>query len=294
MRIIAGRFRSRKLLTPRDAATTRPMPDRVKESLFSMLRGNTEGAQVLDCFAGTGAVGLEALSRGAERAVFVEKDRRAADLLERNIAALGAEEECEVVRADALGPAALTRCPRPVDLVFFDPPYPLVLDPERWPHVRRQVSRLVELLSPDGFFVLRTPWPFRHLRVIDQQGHEIPHGDARNPFDIYGHLRKDTPPPSGRRFKGRREKLGGGRTRHEDEEDRPTFKSWEGDVDVEAIEQETAEDEAILDAIAEGGPLAARGLKVFREDVGLEMDGAKGPETHVYASQAVHLYVRGA
>src|SRR5262249_54104128 len=156
---------------------TRPIPDRVKESLFSMLRGNCEGAQVLDCFAGTGAIGLEALSLGAEHVTFVEKDRRAADLLEENINLLEARDETDIVRADALGPATLARCPKPVDLVFFDPPYPMVLDPERWEHVQRQLGRLIEMLSDDGFAILRTPWPLRHIHVIDQQGLEVPHGD---------------------------------------------------------------------------------------------------------------------
>src|ERR1700733_3582842 len=111
MRIISGRFRSRRLLSPKDAATTRPIPDRVKESLFSMLRGNCEGATVIDCFAGTGAIGLEALSLGAAKVVFVERDRKAAELLERNIDLLEVQDETEVVQADALGPAALARCP---------------------------------------------------------------------------------------------------------------------------------------------------------------------------------------
>ena len=192
MRIISGRFRSRKLFSPKDAATTRPIPDRVKESLFSMLRGNCEGAKVIDCFAGTGrGIGLEALSLGAERVVFVERDRKAADLLSRNIELLEVEEETDVVQADALGPAALARCPKPVDLVFFDPPYPLVLDPERCGHVLRQFGRFVDLLSDEGFAVLRTPWPLRHLRVTDKNGLEVPYGDPRNPFDTYGRIRKD-------------------------------------------------------------------------------------------------------
>jgi len=288
MRIISGRFRSRQLLTPKDAETTRPIPDRVKESLFSMLRGNCEGAKVLDCFAGTGAIGLEALSRGAEHVTFVEKDRKAADLLEKNISHLEAGEETDVVRADALGPAALTRCPKPVDLVFFDPPYPLVLDPERWEQVQRQFGRFIDLLSDDGFAVMRTPWPLRHVHVIDQQGLKVPHGDARNPFDVFGRMRKDMPPPSGKGHKGehRRVYSEGERRRRESGEET----SWElDDIDIEAIQADTAEQE-MLDAIAEAGP--ARGLKVVREEVDLKLPNAVGPETHAYASMALHLYMR--
>lgn len=284
MRIIAGRFRSRKLHSPKDDSTTRPIPDRVKESIFSILRGNTEGASVLDCFAGTGSIGLEALSRGASRVVFVERDRKAADLLERNIETLEAQEECEIVRADALGPAALARCPKPVDLVFFDPPYPLVLDPERWPHVMRQFSRCVDMLSDGGFAILRTPWPLRHIEVLDPNGQIIPFGDAKNPFDIYGQIRKDLPPPSGKKHKGEHRRLRGG-----DDNERMD-KSWELDeIDLEEIQRDTEEQE-FLDFIAESGP--TRGLKITRQDVDLHLPNAVGPETHDYASMAMHLYMR--
>jgi 16S rRNA (guanine(966)-N(2))-methyltransferase RsmD len=291
MRIISGRFRSRKLLTPKDALTTRPIPDRVKESVFSMLRGNCEGAQVIDCFAGTGAIGLEALSLGAERVVFVERDRKAADMLRKNVESLEVEDETEVVEADALGPAALARCPKPVDLVFFDPPYPLMLDPERCSHVLRAFGRFVDLLSDSGFAILRTPWPLRHIRVYDQNGLEIPFGDERNPFDVFGRLRKDRPPPSGKRHQGERRRLysEGERRRREDREDRGE-KSWElDDIDLDAIQADTDEQE-MLDAIAELGP--ARGLKIIREPVDLHLPNAKGPETHEYASMAVHFYMR--
>lgn len=281
MRIIAGRFRSRKLLSPRDAETTRPIPDRVKESVFNLLRGHFEGASVLDGFAGTGAIGLEAISRGAERVVFVERDRRAADLLQRNIETLGCEENAELLRADVLGPAALTRCPKPVDMIFLDPPYPLVLDPDGWARVSRQLSRLITAnLSEKGFAILRTPWPFRHVTVIDSEGHVVPLGDPRNPFDYKGKLRKDLPPPSGRRYKGQREVIDAG----EDE-------SWEGDeVDVERIIEESEEAEEVMNAVPDQA--VPGGFRIERHDVDLRIEGARGPETHEYASQAVHLYMR--
>src|ERR1044071_7748596 len=104
MRIIAGEFRSRRLITPRDDSTTRPIPDRVKVSLFGLLRGHCEGATVFDGFAGTGAIGLEAVSRGAASCVFVEKDRAAAAMLRQNIDSLGASDRCELFIGDALGP----------------------------------------------------------------------------------------------------------------------------------------------------------------------------------------------
>ena len=162
MRIVAGKYKRKPLQGPPPGATTRPMPDMVKEAIFNLLRGHCEDGGVLDLFAGTGAMGLEAASRGAPRVVMVEKDRRVAKVLEANIASVGAGEQCEVVIGDALGPAALTRCPRPVHLVFMDPPYDMVRDPEGWVRVVRQAERLVQMLDDTGFLVLRTPWPFMH------------------------------------------------------------------------------------------------------------------------------------
>ncbi len=138
------------------------MPDRVRESLFGLLRGHTEGAAVFDAFAGTGSIGLEAVSRGASRCVMVERDRRVADTLERNVRELGAEDRCEVVVGDALGAGALAACPMPVHLVFFDPPYALVEDAAGWQRARSQFMRLVDRLDETGYAVLRTPWPFLH------------------------------------------------------------------------------------------------------------------------------------
>src|SRR6185436_5598593 len=106
---------------------------------FALLRGHCEGASVFDAFSGTGAIGLEAVSRGASRCVLVEKDRDAAAMLKANIESLGAADRCELVIGDALGAGAMARCPRPVHLAFFDPPYPLIRDPIGWKRVRAQV-----------------------------------------------------------------------------------------------------------------------------------------------------------
>src|ERR687889_728011 len=103
MRIIAGAWRGRPLLAP-PGRGTRPTSDRAREGLFSMLAsrlGTFEGLQVADLFAGTGALGLEALSRGAARCTFVENDRAALDILRRNIETLGAGERAEI-RAQAV------------------------------------------------------------------------------------------------------------------------------------------------------------------------------------------------
>lgn len=280
MRIISGRFRSRQLFTPKDAATTRPIPDRVKESLFGLLRGNCAGANVLDCFAGTGAIGLEAVSLGAARCVFVERDRKIADILERNIDALGCRDECEVVRSDVLGPATLTRAPRPVTLAFFDPPYPLVLDPKGWERVRRQLSRVIDLLSDDGFAVLRTPWPFRHEEVIFDDGRREWRSPLEGLAERKARARGEAPKATGHGKKGRR-----------GEDDRGE-REWIGDeIDIEQIQ---AESEAELEGW-EGGEnqgVDGDGYTVVRHDVDLAIENAVGPETHLYASQAVHLYMK--
>lgn len=121
MRIIAGQWRGRPLAAPKGEAT-RPTADRTREALFSMLAsrvGSFEGLKVADLFAGSGALGLEALSRGAESCLFVEQDRPALDALRVNIDKLDAKGA--QVRAGsvlALGPA-----PAPFDLVLMDPPY---------------------------------------------------------------------------------------------------------------------------------------------------------------------------
>ena len=122
MRIVAGEWRGRKLGAPTGDAT-RPSADRTRETLFSMLLsrlGSFEGLAVADLFAGSGALGLEALSRGAATGLFVEQDAAAIRSLRANIAALRAADRCEVRAASvlALGPAKA-----PLDLLLLDPPY---------------------------------------------------------------------------------------------------------------------------------------------------------------------------
>jgi 16S rRNA (guanine(966)-N(2))-methyltransferase RsmD len=129
VRIVAGTFRGRHLAGPGKAAL-RPTSDRLRETLFNVLGDTVRDAVVLDAFAGTGAVGLEALSRGARRVTFVEHDRQALRALDANIAALGVADACAVVRADFLGRSRGSRGAAPVpggpfDLMFLDPPYDL-------------------------------------------------------------------------------------------------------------------------------------------------------------------------
>ena len=120
MRIIAGQWRGRPLVAPKGDAT-RPTADRTREALFSMLvsrLGSFEDLAVADLFAGSGALGLEALSRGAASCLFVEQDKPALDALRVNIAKLGAKADVRAQSVLALGPARA-----PLDLILMDPPY---------------------------------------------------------------------------------------------------------------------------------------------------------------------------
>lgn len=123
MRVVAGRFGGRRLAVPPGTAT-RPTGDRVRESLFAML-GPLDGERVLDLYAGSGALAIEALSRGAGQAVLVERDARAAGVIRANLEALGiAAETAGVVQATAAGALRTARLRGDAyDLVFLDPPY---------------------------------------------------------------------------------------------------------------------------------------------------------------------------
>jgi 16S rRNA (guanine966-N2)-methyltransferase len=149
VRIVAGRAKGRRLTRP--AGATRPTSDRAREGLFNSLGAllDLEGAAVLDLFAGTGAVGLEALSRGAGRADFVESDRSAAEVLRRNVATVGlpgATVHVRAVSAFLSGPA-----PVAFDVVFADPPYALPDD-----QVAEMLTTLAadEWVAPDGLVVV--------------------------------------------------------------------------------------------------------------------------------------------
>jgi 16S rRNA (guanine966-N2)-methyltransferase len=144
-RITGGDLRSRKLRSPRSTAV-RPTPGRVKESLFSILMHRVDGARVLDLFAGTGAIGFEAASRGAQRVVAVEADREIAKAIQEAVQNLGVSGEVTVVAAPV--ERALYRIEGPFDIVYLDPPYgsdvPLRIF---------QLMRERNLLAPDAVVV---------------------------------------------------------------------------------------------------------------------------------------------
>ena len=118
MRVIGGEFRSRKL-KPVLGYDTRPTPDRLRETLFNLLSTRIDNTVFVDAYAGTGAVGIEALSRGAVRAIFLEKNRKAADVIRENLASLGLLDRAKV----AQGSVHLLLAANPGDIVFVDPPY---------------------------------------------------------------------------------------------------------------------------------------------------------------------------
>jgi 16S rRNA (guanine(966)-N(2))-methyltransferase RsmD len=123
MRVIAGRFRSRKLKSVPGLAV-RPTPDRLRESLFSILAPRLTDATFLDAYAGSGAVGIEALSRGAKRTIFIERSAEALETLRENLSSLELSDEAIVVR----GSAAVLLHNYPCDIAFVDPPYEQVAE----------------------------------------------------------------------------------------------------------------------------------------------------------------------
>ena len=147
MRIIAGTARGRRIEAP-EGEHTRPTLDRVRENLFNILQSRTRDSRVLDLFAGSGALSMEALSRGAARAVLVDSDRNANRVQRKNLEQLGMTGQAEVFLCDWRKAAQeLARRGEQFDLVFLDPPY-------RMTDMREVFAALADLVSPDGLVVL--------------------------------------------------------------------------------------------------------------------------------------------
>lgn len=269
------------------------MPSRVRESLFGLFRGHVKGAQVFDVFAGTGCFGLEALSRGASKVVFVERDRAMARVLAQNIATINGTEKSEIFEGDALGAGALARCPRPATLILMDPPYPLVRQELGWARVKAQAEALIKLLADDGYLVLRTPYPF----FLEQE----PEAVEERP--------KKSKPKREPRWKmqdlereARAMRVGKGVKRLGTPNEVPVedLRKRGEDLDLSSLSDEEldaldAADEAALEnraaeraaAAADQSPTGAPAVAPS-----LEMAGAIGPETHIYGTTAAHLYMK--
>jgi 16S rRNA (guanine966-N2)-methyltransferase len=162
VRIIAGEWRGRTLGAPRGRGV-RPTPDRVREALFSILGEEPLEGRVLDLFAGTGALGLEALSRGAPEAVFVEQSRTSLKVLEANIAKVGAEERTHVLARSAFSLRREELAGPPISLVLADPPYELV-DLES---SRRRVLRMFLSLAASDILAPGARVVLEHRRSAD-------------------------------------------------------------------------------------------------------------------------------
>lgn len=145
MRVITGSARGRRLKELK-GTDTRPTTDQVKEGMFNILQFDIEGRRVLDLFAGTGQLGIEALSRGAASAIFVEARKDAAALVKENLALCGFETQAKCVLGDALGYLSSLR--EQFDLIFLDPPYDSELLEKAIAHIAR-----FDILAPHGIMV---------------------------------------------------------------------------------------------------------------------------------------------
>lgn len=159
MKILGGQFKGRDIRCPSGRAAVRPMTGLVKKSLFDILGWRLAGAVAVDLYCGSGGVGLEALSRGARRCAFADRDGGVLAVLRRTIGELGLGDRCVLWHGDVLTRLAgwLGQLGEPVDLAFIDPPY---ADARRWDwrHVGEGLfAPLGRHLSADGLAVLRTP-----------------------------------------------------------------------------------------------------------------------------------------
>ncbi len=154
MRVIAGALKGRRLKTPAWTGL-RPTADKLRETLFNVLAPRIQGARVVDAYAGTGALGIEAISRGARFAAFIDEDRRAEALIAANVAHCGIENVCAIIRAkvartlETLGQAAAFE---PFDIVLLDPPYA----PARRESQRRMGDNLDDILRAAGGILAAT------------------------------------------------------------------------------------------------------------------------------------------
>ncbi|MBF0589365.1 MAG: 16S rRNA (guanine(966)-N(2))-methyltransferase RsmD [Magnetococcales bacterium] len=153
LRISGGQFRGRRLKSPPKSWPARPTTERVREALFSMITDELHGASVLDLFAGCGCLGLEALSRGAARACFIEQDGRMAAVIRQNLELCDiSKEQSRVIRGSAIDPRALrgviAQGGTGIDLVMMDPPYA-----QDWPKQTLKALLNAQLLSPGALVV---------------------------------------------------------------------------------------------------------------------------------------------
>lgn len=148
MRIISGSRRGHRLFEFK-GQDIRPTTDRVKEAIFSMIAEHIPKASVLDMFSGSGALSLEMISRGAERAVLIDKDKRSVEVIKKNISSLGFEDSCEVLNASCFD--YIRRSNERFDVIFLDPPY-------NKGFIEEALGAIIKngALAPDGIIVLES------------------------------------------------------------------------------------------------------------------------------------------
>ena len=166
MRVIAGSAKGLPLKTPK-GMETRPTADRIKETLFNILAGFLPGASFLDLFAGSGGIGIEALSRGAREAVFVEVSPRACSCIRANLAFTGLEERACLLQMDALKGLRRLSSHGPFSLIFMDPPYDQGMEKKVL-----EALRASALTGPDTLLVLEASLGF-HPRELEDLGYGI-------------------------------------------------------------------------------------------------------------------------
>ena len=161
MRVIAGQAKGRRLYGPDSGCTTRPITDRAKESLFNILGPRLTNARVLDLFAGIGSVGIEALSRGASQAMFIENSRKAVKTLKRNLAHTQLEIDAEVISADVIRFLAGTPA-SPFEMIFLAPPQ----YQELWSKTLHLIDITPQWLTSDGLVIVQIdPSEYRRLNL---------------------------------------------------------------------------------------------------------------------------------
>lgn len=165
MRVIAGEFRSRKLLNV-PGLDTRPTPDRLRESLFSILGPRVEDSVFVDAYAGTGSVGIEAVSRGARLAILIENNRAALDAIRQNVSNLGIEARTRILKAHAASAAAEFAQGQ---IVFADPPYTREQEYSLLLDTLRKVTPPLSIVQHSTRFVLESEFgALRRTRILTQ------------------------------------------------------------------------------------------------------------------------------
>jgi len=149
MRIIAGKYKRRQLLYPKDTPELRPTKDMVKEAVFSILHGRVDNSRFLDLCAGVGSIGLEALSRGAKEVVFIDRDPR---YIYKNAEVLGCKEQIRIYKNDALRAIdILGKKQEQFELIYIDPPYALSVAQDSL-----NKPALIDILAPQGWIIVET------------------------------------------------------------------------------------------------------------------------------------------